>query len=316
MTAYTIRRLLQVFPVLFVVLAVVFLLLRLAPADPAAAMLGIEGTQNPEAYQEIRKELGLDKPLIVQFGVWFADLLQGDLGRSYFSETKVTSLIKQRLPKSMELAFVSLLLALPVSLTAGVLAAIYRGTWIDHVSTAFVTIGIAIPGFWLALMLVILFSIKLDWLPSSGYVPFFDDPIGHIKILIMPAGTLAVLVAAPSMRFLRASMLEVLRQDYIRTAHAKGLAQRLVVSRHALKNAMIPTVTFVGLQFANLLAGTILMEFVFGWTGLGWMIVTAIHSADFLVVQGGVMVMAIFFVVVNLVVDLTYAVLDPRIRYA
>ena len=315
MLTYIIRRVLQAIPVLWVVVIIVFLLLRLSPGDPATAMLGNIPGVTKEIIDQVRSELGVDKPLVVQYVNWQIDLFRGDFGQSYYNKVPVTTLIAQRLPKSMELAVVALAIALPFSLGAGILAAVKRGTWIDHAATAFVTAGIAIPGFWLAIMLVLLFSVQLKWLPSSGYVSFFDDPVGHIRILILPALTLAILVAAPSMRFLRSSMIEVLNEDYIRTARAKGLAQRIVVNRHAVKNALIPTVTFVGLQFASLLAGTILIEWVFGWTGIGWLIVNAIHSQDYLVVQGGVIVMASFFVAVNLGVDILYAVLDPRIRY-
>ena len=315
MLTYIIRRVLQAIPVLWVVVIIVFLLLRLSPGDPATAMLGNIPGVTKEIIDQVRSELGVDKPLVVQYVNWQIDLFKGDFGQSYYNKVPVTTLIAQRLPKSMELAVVALAIALPFSLGAGILAAVKRGTWIDHAATAFVTAGIAIPGFWLAIMLVLLFSVQLKWLPSSGYVSFFDDPVGHIRILILPALTLAILVAAPSMRFLRSSMIEVLNEDYIRTARAKGLAQRIVVNRHAVKNALIPTVTFVGLQFASLLAGTILIEWVFGWTGIGWLIVNAIHSQDYLVVQGGVIVMAFFFVAVNLGVDILYAVLDPRIRY-
>lgn len=315
MLTYIIRRVLQAIPVLWVVVIIVFLLLRLSPGDPATAMLGNIPGVTKEIIDQVRSELGVDKPLVVQYVNWQIDLFRGDFGQSYYNKVPVTTLIAQRLPKSMELAVVALAIALPFSLGAGILAAVKRGTWIDHAATAFVTAGIAIPGFWLAIMLVLLFSVHLKWLPSSGYVSFFDDPVGHIRILILPALTLAILVAAPSMRFLRSSMIEVLNEDYIRTARAKGLAQRIVVNRHAVKNALIPTVTFVGLQFASLLAGTILIEWVFGWTGIGWLIVNAIHSQDYLVVQGGVIVMAFFFVAVNLGVDILYAVLDPRIRY-
>ena len=315
MLTYIIRRVLQAIPVLWVVVIIVFLLLRLSPGDPATAMLGNIPGVTKEIIDQVRSELGVDKPLVVQYVNWQIDLFRGDFGQSYYNKVPVTTLIAQRLPKSMELAVVALAIALPFSLGAGILAAVKRGTWIDHAATAFVTAGIAIPGFWLAIMLVLLFSVQLKWLPSSGYVSFFDDPVGHIRILILPALTLAILVAAPSMRFLRSSMIEVLNEDYIRTARAKGLAQRIVVNRHAVKNALIPTVTFVGLQFASLLAGTILIEWVFGWTGIGWLIVNAIHSQDYLVVQGGIIVMASFFVAVNLGVDILYAVLDPRIRY-
>lgn len=315
MTGYVIRRVLQAIPVLWVVVVIVFLLLRLSPGDPATAMLGNIPGVTKEIVEQMRSELGIDRPLIVQYFHWQIDLFKGDFGQSYYNQKPVTTLLAERLPKSIELAIVSLLIALPVSFGAGILAAVKRGTWIDHFCTAFVTAGIAIPGFWLAIMLVLLFSVKLHWVPSSGFVPFLDDPLGHLRLLILPASTLAILIAAPSMRFLRSSMLEVMGEDYIRTARAKGLRQRIIINRHAVKNALIPTVTFIGLQFGGLLAGSILIEWVFGWTGIGWLIVNGIHAQDYLVVQGGVIVMAFFFVFVNLCVDILYAFLDPRIRY-
>ena len=320
MAAYIARRLFQVIPTLLIVGSVTFLAMQLAPGDPAE--LFVTGHLQSNTAEEgegtlaaVKKRFGIDKPAIVQYGYWLRNIFKGDLGESFINKVPVTTLVKQRLPKSIELTLVAFALALPVSLTAGVLAAVYRGSWIDSAVTGFVTMGIAVPPFWLGILLVLLFSVKLEWLPSSGYVPFFEDPIGHIKILIMPALTLAILMAAPSMRFLRSSMLEVMNNDYIRTAHAKGLRTRVVVTRHAMKNAMIPTVTFVGLQFASLLAGTILVEWVFGWTGVGFMIVRAILTQDYQVVQAGVMLVAAFFVFVNLAVDILYAFLDPRIRY-
>ena len=309
---------LQTIPTLLIVGTVTFLAIRLAPGNPAEIFVVAYGTNSADVQETINlieKKLGIDKPYIVQYALWLRDVFTGDLGQSFFNKVPVTTLIKQRLPKSIELAFVACLLALPISLTAGVLAAVYRGSWIDNLATGFITIGIAVPGFWLGIMMVILFSVKLEWLPSSGYVPFASDPIGHIKILIMPALTLSILMAGPSMRFLRSSMLEVLNQDYIRTARAKGLKTRVVIGRHALKNAMIPTITYVGLQFASLLSGTILIEWVFGWTRVGFMIVKAIGTQDYFVLQAGVMLLAVFFVFVNLAVDILYALLDPRIRY-
>ena len=315
MKAYIVRRILQAIPVLFLVSLIVFLMLRTMPGDPVVLILGNVMGTTEEQLDQVRRELGLDRALHVQFFSWVWNLLQGDMGQSYQSRVEVSTILFERLPRSVELAGVALALSLPVSLVAGVLAAVKRGTWIDQAATTFVTAGIAIPGFWLAIMLVLLFSVKLAWLPSNGYVSFLDDPIGHLRLLVLPAATLAIVVAAPSMRFLRSGMLEVLEQDYIRTARAKGLTESTVIYRHALKNALIPALTFVGLQFGFLLAGSILIEWVFGWTGIGWTVVSAIHAQDFLLVQSGILLMAAFFVVVNLGVDVLYAFLDPRIRY-
>jgi len=263
----------------------------------------------------LREDLGLQRPLIVQYLDWQWGVIRGDLGYSYLNGFSVATLIGQRLPKSIELAVVALAVGLPIAMVSGILAAVFRGSWIDNVVTAFVTAGISMPSFWLAIMLIIVFGVNLGWLPSSGYVPLFEDPVQHLKLITLPTITLAVLVAAPAMRFLRANLIEVLEQDYVRTARAKGLAENIVIIRHALKNALIPTVTFIGVQSGHLLAGTVVIEFVFGWTGLGWFTVFAIQSSDFLIVQGTVLVYAALFMGINIAVDIIYAYLDPRIRY-
>jgi peptide/nickel transport system permease protein len=218
------------------------------------------------------------------------------------------------LPASLELALAATLLALAISIPAGILSALRRGSWIDHLTTTFVTAGIAMPGFWLAMLIVLIFAVHLNWLPPSGYVSFDEDPAENLRLLILPASTLAILVAAPTMRFLRSSMLNVLSEDYVRTARAKGLVERTVVYRHALRNALIPTVTWIGLQFAYLVGGSVMIEWVFGWPGIGWFALKAVLSRDYVVVQSTVITIAAIFVLVNLAVDLLYAVLDPRVR--
>jgi peptide/nickel transport system permease protein len=313
--AYLIRRLLQLVLVLFFVTLTVFTILRLSPGDPVMTMVGSLPDVTPEMIEAARRSLGLDQPIYLQYASWLGNLLRGDMGRSYINKTEVAAVIAARLPASLELAAAAFMLALVIAVPSGILAAVYRRTWIDHLATAFVTIGIAIPGFWLAIMLVLLFSVVLGWLPSSGHVPFMADPLKNLQLLILPSLTMAILLAAPTMRFLRSSMLDVLGEDYVRTARAKGLNERSVVARHALRNALIPTVTWVGLQFAGLIGGGVVVEWVFGWPGLGWLTVHAITSRDYFVVQGTVLVVATVFVVVNLVVDLLYVALDPRVRY-
>ena len=315
MTKYIVNRVLQAIPVFWLVGIITFTLMRIPEGDPVAFMAAENPEMTNEMIDALREDMGLNRPLVVQYLDWQAGVFRGDLGYSYFHDIPALTVIGQRLPKSIELAFVALALGLPVALVGAILAAVYRGSWIDNVVTAFVTAGISIPSFWLAIILIIVFAVNLNWLPASGYVSIFDDPVQHIKLITMPAITLAVLVAAPAMRFLRANLLEVFGQDYIRTARAKGLEDRVVIVRHALKNALIPTVTFIGLMAGFLLSGTVVIEFVFGWTGLGWFTVESIMLSDFLMVQATVLVFAALFVGVNIVVDVTYAYLDPRIRY-
>ena len=314
MAQFIVNRLLQAIPVFLIIGVITFVLMRIPAGDPVTFLAAENPQMTNEMIDSLREDLGLHRPLVVQYLDWQWGVLLGDLGYSYLNSFPVLTLIGQRLPKSIELAVVALALGLPVALVSGVLAAVFRGSWIDNIVTAVVTAGISIPSFWLAIMLIIVFAVELRWVPATGYVPLFEDPVRHLQLIALPAVTLAVVVAAPAMRFLRASLIEVLEQDYVRTARAKGLAESVVINRHSLKNAMIPTVTFIGLQSGHLLAGTVVIEFVFGWTGLGWFTVEAIQSSDFLIVQGNVLVYAALFMGINIVVDILYAYLDPRIR--
>jgi peptide/nickel transport system permease protein len=314
LASYVARRLLQAILTLLLVSLIVFAIMRATPGDPAQSMLGNVGGITPELLDAVRHEMGLDKPLHIQYLTWLGDLAQGDFGHSYISQASVGTLLARRLPASLELALAATLLALAISIPAGILSALRRGSWIDHLTTTFVTAGIAMPGFWLAMLIVLIFAVHLNWLPPSGYVSFDEDPAENLRLLILPASTLAILVAAPTMRFLRSSMLNVLSEDYVRTARAKGLVERTVVYRHALRNALIPTVTWIGLQFAYLVGGSVMIEWVFGWPGIGWFALKAVLSRDYVVVQSTVITIAAIFVLVNLAVDLLYAVLDPRVR--
>jgi peptide/nickel transport system permease protein len=314
LVAFLARRLAQAMVTLFVVSLVVFTIMRITPGDPAQAMLGNTPSAGPEVLQAVRHEMGLDKPAHVQYLQWLGDLLRGDFGHSYISQAPVGDLLARRLPASFELALASMLIALLISIPAGVLSAVKRGTWIDHLTTTFVTAGIAMPGFWLAMLVVLLFAVTLRWLPPSGFVPFGEDPLENLRLLVLPAGTLAILVAAPTMRFLRSGMLSVLSEDYVRTARSKGLVERAVIYRHAFRNALMPTVTWIGIQFAGLIGGSVMVEWVFGWPGVGWFAVKAVLSRDYIVVQSTVVTIAAIFVLVNLLVDLLYALLDPRVR--
>lgn len=303
------------FPVLLGVSLVVFLVIHLAPGDPAVILLG--PTASEEDIQQIRQELGLDRPLYVQYGRWIGNVVRGDFGRSITMHRAVLPEILGRFKATLILTAASLLISTIVGVVVGVISAVKQYSWFDRGSMIMALLGVSLPVFWLGIVLMVIFSLKLGWLPAGGmYSAGSDKGIGDLlKHLVLPAITLAAASVALVARLTRSMMLEVIRQDYIRTARAKGLGERIVVYRHALKNALIPVVTVVGLQTGYLLGGAILTETVFSWPGLGLLMVQAIIARDFPVVQGGVLLIAATFVVVNLVVDLSYSLLDPRIRY-
>lgn len=315
MHTYIARRILQSFVVLFLVSTIVFAAIHLVPGDPVMALLGSQANVPPELIEVLRQKWGVDRPVHEQYLTWIAGVLRGDLGVSFYNQVPVSQLIARKLPATIELATASLALSLLVGVSGGIIAALNENSMIDYVVTAFVTLAMSLPGFWVAIMLIYLVSVNLRWLPPGGYVPLVEDPLENLKLLILPAGTLGILISAPIMRFLRSSLLEELRQDYMRTARSKGLTERVVIYRHALRNAMIPTVTMIGLQLSFLLGGVVIIEYVFEWPGIGWQLVGAIFYRDYFVLQATVLVVAVFVVLVNLAVDLTYAALDPRIRY-
>ena len=313
MTTYIIRRLIHLIPVLFGVSLAVFLLLRLTPGDPATAILGVQATPNEVA--RIRHALGLDRPWWVQYSIWLGNVLQGDLGVSYQNKRPVSLLIAQRLPATVELALASLLIAAIFGISTGILSALKRYTTADYVFTFLALFGISMPGFWFAILLILVFSLYLGWFPASGYAPLKAGLGAHLSHLVLPAIALGLFNTGALMRFTRSSMLEVISQDYIRTARAKGLLEGAVVYRHALKNALIPTLTVLGLQVGFLMAGAVIIEQVFAWPGIGWLTLTAINQRDYPVVMGVVLIIALVFVLSNLVVDLLYTWADPRIRF-
>jgi len=314
---YLIRRLLQGIPVLFVVSLLVFLVLNLLPGDPVMARQGAFMDANySQLMATLKHQMGLDRPIPERYAIWVWHALQGDFGVSYITQNSVAGLIAQKLPATLELTVLSLVVALLVAIPAGILAAVRPNSWLDMAVTGFVTMGLAIPGFWLGMMLMILFAVRMGLLPAVGYTPITENPGDNLRHVVMPAVTLAIILAAPVMRFLRSSLLDVLGQEYITTARSKGLAQAVVISRHALRNALIPTITVIGLQFANLLSGVVIIEWLFAWPGMGWLTVDAVQNRDYSVVQASVILMATGFVLVNLVVDVLYAVFDPRIRYS
>lgn len=310
---FLVRRLLLAIPVILLVTVMVFSLLHLLPGDPATVILGQEAT--PEAVAALREELGLNKPIVVQYLNWLGGVLQGDLGRSLVDRSPVSELIMQRLPATLELTIGTFAVAILIAVPAGILSATRPGKWVDYMSTMFALGGMSIPHFWLGMMFIVLFAVKLGWLPASGYVPFFENPSANLAAMIMPMVATGLRESAILMRMLRSSLLEVMHADYIRTAYSKGLKEQVVVLRHALKNALVPVVTTSGLIVAGLLGGLVITESIFSIPGFGKLIVESIYNRDFVTVQGAILVSALLVVVVNLAVDILYAVIDPRIKF-
>lgn len=309
---FVLRRLVLSIPILLLVSIMVFSLIHLIPGDPVTVMLGQEAT--PEAKEALRHELGLDRPLVVQYVTWLGRVVRGDLGRSLVDRSPVLDQIKLRLPATIELAIGAFLVALLIAVPAGILSAIRRGSAVDYASTVFALGGMSLPSFWLGMLFIILFAVKLQWLPASGYVPFSEDPRANLTAMLMPMVATGIRESAVLTRMLRSSMLEVLHADYVRTAHAKGLRESVVVLRHALRNGLVPVVTASGLVVAGLLGGLVITETIFSIPGFGRLIVDAIFQRDFITVQGAILVSAVLVVVVNLVVDILLAVIDPRIK--
>jgi peptide/nickel transport system permease protein len=300
-------------PVLVLVSVVIFMIIHLTPGDPVLVMLGEEAS--PEARDRLREELGLNAPLPVQYVLWAGRVVRGDLGHSIRTHQPVSEAILQRLPVTIELSLAAMLVSLSIALPAGIISALRRNTVADIGSSILALLGVSVPNFFLAILLIWTFALNLRWLPPIGFVPLIQDVGANLRGLIMPAVTLGTALAAVTTRQMRGSLLEVLGNDYIRTAWAKGLREGLVIQRHALKNALIPVITVVGLQMGNLLGSAIITETIFALPGVGRMVVDSIFQRDFPMVQGIVLYLALIFLVINLLVDMTYAYLDPRIRY-
>jgi peptide/nickel transport system permease protein len=314
MGAFIIRRLLQMLVVLFIVSLIAFSLLHIIPGDPVLTMLGNEASL--AQIENTRRELGLDQPPPLQYVRWFGNLLQGDFGKSIaYRGEPVASLIATRLPVTFHLGLVAFTLSALLGIPAGILSAVRRGSWLDTLLTLVSNLGMAIPIFWLGILGIYVFALQLAWLPVQGYTSPLENFWLNTRQLIMPALCLAVTPLAALTRLTRSSMLEVMRQDYIRTAHAKGLRERVVLARHALKNAIIPIVTLSGLQLRNLVGGSVLVEQVFNIPGMGRLMVSSVFNKDFVVVQGGVIMLALVVMLSNLIVDISYGYLDPRIRH-
>jgi peptide/nickel transport system permease protein len=302
---YVLKRVVLALPVLLGVSVVVFVAIRLIPGDPAQLMAGQAATQ--EVVQQIRQSLGLDQPVPVQYLYFLRNVVRGDLGRSLFNGAPVVEELAQRFPRTVRLALASIAVASLIGIPAGILAATRRSTWVDTTVMLVALAGVSVPVFWLGLNLILLFSVRLQWFPSFGYETW--------RHLVLPSLTLGAASAAIVARMTRSAMLEVLGQDYVRTARAKGLAERVVVNRHALRNALIPVVTVLGLQLGTLLSGAVLTETVFAWPGIGRLLVEAVLARDYPIIQGATLLIAATFVVLNVAVDVLYGLLDPRIRY-
>ncbi len=313
MTQYVIRRLLLMVPVAFLVTVIVFGLMRLAPGDPVLVYAGEE--RDPESLQELRVLYGLDQPLPIQYVVWLQHAAQGDLGRSLRTRQPVREAIIERLPATIELGLAAILLSVSVALAVGTISAIKRNSVVDLLATGITLGGVSLPNFFLGLILILVFGLALRLPPPGGYVPFVEDPLGNLRRLILPAITLATASTAVNMRQIRSSLLGVFSQESIRTARAKGLGERPVIVRHAMKNALIPVVTIVGLQVGAIIEGAIITETIFFWPGVGRLAVDSITGLDYPVVQAIVLVSALSFMLSTLAVDILYAWLDPRISY-
>ncbi|MDQ3694426.1 MAG: ABC transporter permease [Chloroflexota bacterium] len=317
MTTYLLGRLGQVVPTILLVSVVVFLMLHLVPGDPVMVILGTRQIAfTEEDVARLREDMGLDQPLPVQYMTWVGNALRGDLGESYFQRREIAPLLMERLGATVQLALGALLFAVPVGIGAGILSSLLRGTVWDRLISAIVVAGVAVPVFALGLFLIVIFGAELRWLPVSGMTSIGEGGLGdRLQHLILPAVSLGVGPAAILARLTRSAMLDVLNEDYIRTARAKGLAEQAVILRHAFRGVLVPVVTVLGLQVGFLLGGAVLVEVVFSWPGMGQLIIDGILRRDFPIVQGAVLVVALTYVLVNLVVDVLYAMIDPRIRY-
>jgi len=313
MYGYLFRRLLGTIPVLLVVAVFIFLMLRLTPSDPAAVIAGDNATT--EQVAQIRTQLGLDRPMVEQFFIWSGKVLRGDLGESFFFKKTVASLIGERIEPTLSLALFTMVLAVLIAVPLGVLAAHRQGSWIDRIVMGFSVLGFSMPSFVVAYLLIYLFAVWLNWLPVQGYQRIAEGLGGWVRGLVLPSLTLSVIFVALIARMTRTSMLEVLSEDYIRTARAKGQSERKVLFRHALRNAAVPIVTVIGLAVALLIGGVIVTESVFTIPGLGRLTVDAVLARDYPTIQAVILLFSFVYVMINLTVDMMYTLLDPRIRY-
>ncbi|MBF9049455.1 ABC transporter permease subunit [Roseobacter sp. HKCCD9010] len=312
MLAFIGRRILIAIPTIILISVFVFTLQHLLPGDPILVLAGEE--RDPEVIEFLREKYRLNDPIPIQYLAWVGNALQGDLGISLRTNQPVLELIGEKLPVTLQLATMALIIAMVIGIPAGVLSAYKKGTWIDWVANVVALSGLSVPNFWLGIMMILLVSVQLGWLPASGYQPFADDPLQSIKTMLMPAFVLGTAIAATLMRHTRSAMLSVLKSDYIRTARAKGLAERVVLVKHALRNALVPIVTVTTLIFGELLAGAVLTEQIFTIPGFGKLVVDAVFNRDYAVVQGIVLCTGIAFIFMNLLADVAQRILNPRMR--
>ncbi len=313
MTEFIIRRLLIALPVLFLVSLISASIMEMVPGDPAMMIAGQNATDLEIAA--VREQLGLNRPFIERLGGWYIDLAHGDLGNSILLNRPVSQAIAERVPVTLALAGFALFLTVAIGLPCGMIAAVRANTWVDQAVLTFALIGVSVPNFWLSLMLIVLFGVMLDWLPAGGYIAYADDPVGWVRSLILPGFSLALLQVGLLARIARATMLEVLQQDYVRTARAKGMPVWSVYGKHALKNVMVPVITVIGISFGLLLSGSVVIETVYSIPGMGRLLANAVFGRDYPLIQGGLLVTATVLVLLNLVVDVLYAVIDPRVKY-
>ncbi|MGH7823976.1 MAG: ABC transporter permease [Candidatus Binatia bacterium] len=313
MAVYAIKRILQLVPVLLIVSLIVFFIIQLIPGDPVAVMLG-EDAQDPEMYELLRAELGLDRPIHVQYLSWLGRVLQGDFGQSLRSKRPVWDIVMERYPPTVYLACGSLLVGVLIAIPAGMVAAVKQNTPYDYAAMSFALFGISVPNFFFAILLMLIFGVYLGWLPTIGYVAPGTDFLKFLQYMTLPAIVLGTDVASSTTRYVRAEMLDQLRLDYVRAARAKGLPRRRVLFKHVLRNSLIAATTVIGLFVGRLLGGSTVVETVFAWPGLARLVLEAVYARDYPVLQGAVLLLALGYVVVNLLVDLLYQWLNPRIR--
>ena len=311
MGAYIARRLLQVIPVIIFVSIIVFIMIRLIPGDPAVVLLGTDVT--PQQMASERVKMGLDQPIYVQYFIWAGNMIRGDLGNSFINNFPVSQLMLKKLPATIELSIAAILVALLLSFPLGIISALKNGKWPDRLVTLYNSLAMGIPSFWLGILLVLIFALQFKWLPPSGFADIVESPIEGIKYILMPAVTLGVFISAVWARFIKSSILETITQDYVRTAHSKGLPQSIVITRHVLRNAMIPVITVFGLNFGSLLGGAVITESIFDWPGVGRLLVQSLLTRDYSIVQALIMMAVLVYLMVNLLTDLLYGVVDPRI---
>jgi peptide/nickel transport system permease protein len=306
------RRILQLIPLLLITSLVVFWVTNILPGDPTTTILGDYGTQQDR--EALRHQLGLDQPLAIRYGVWLLRTASGDLGQSITTHRSVLSMLGERIPVTLELAVLAVALSIVVGVPMGILASLLRNSWLDTLISAISLSGMAIPYFWVGLLLIMFLSVQLGSLPPSGYTPFFQDPITNLRFMILPVLTTGIAEIALVMRQTRASMLQVLSQDFIRTARAKGAGEVRVIFGHALRNSLIPVVTIIGLQIGTLIGGTVVVESIFSLPGLGRMIVEAISERDYPVIQGAFLMVVLGVIIVNLITDISYSLIDRRMK--